>query len=113
MRIITGYLFMWHGTQKYLDFPKPGPEQLNLMLSAAGGIEIVGGILVLIGLFTRISAFICSGTMAVAYWMVHAPQGSIPFPMNNGGELAVIFTFVFLYIACRGPGLYSLDRARK
>ena len=110
LRIVSGYLFLWHGTQKFFDFPKPGPENLNLMLQVGGAIEIVGGILLIIGLFTRLSAFICSGTMAVAYWVFHAPHANPAFPILNNGELSVMFCFVFLYIACQGPGILSLDK---
>ncbi|NKB63296.1 MAG: DoxX family membrane protein [Gammaproteobacteria bacterium] len=112
LRIISGYLFLWHGTQKFLNFPVPGPGELNALMTLGGGIEIVGGLLILIGLFTRVAAFICSGTMAVAYWVFHAPHGNPIFPMVNNGELAVMYTFVFLYIAARGPGIWSVDSAR-
>lgn len=113
MRIVTGYLFLWHGTQKFLDFPSAYPwGELNMLSTVGGGIEVVGGILILIGLFTRLAAFICSGDMAVAYWLYHAPEGNPAFPILNGGDLAVMFTFVFLYIACRGAGIWSIDSAR-
>ncbi len=113
LRIVTGYLFLWHGAQKFFDFPKPGPENMNALLTVGGVIELVGGALILIGLFTRPVAFLCSGTMAVAYWVFHAPGGNIPFPMNNGGELAIMFCFVFLFIATRGPGILSIDGSGK
>ena len=113
MRIITGYLFLWHGTQKLLDFPNPYPwGELDMLSTVAGGIEVIGGILILIGLFTRLAAFICSGQMAVAYWLAHATQANPVFPILNGGDLAVLFSFVFLYIACRGAGIWSIDSAR-
>lgn len=112
MRIVTGYLFLQHGSQKFFNFPKEFGGELNAMLTVGGAIELVGGALILIGLFTRPVAFLCSGTMAVAYWVFHAPNGNIPFPINNGGELAVVFSFVFLYIACRGAGIWSADSAR-
>ncbi len=113
MRIVAGYLFIWHGTQKFLDFPKEWPwGELSMLQTAAGGIEVIGGILILIGLFTRYAAFICSGEMAVAYWLAHAPQDNPLFPITNGGELAVMYTFVFLYIAGRGAGMWSIDSAR-
>ena len=113
LRIVTGYLFIWHGTQKFLDFPKEWPwGELSLLQMVSGGIEVIGGILILIGLFTRFAAFICSGQMAVAYWLAHAPQGNPAFPITNGGDLAVMFSFVFLYIACRGSGIWSIDSAR-
>ena len=113
MRIVTGYLFLWHGTQKFLDFPNPYPwGELTMLSTVAGGIEVIGGILILIGLFTRLAAIICSGQMAVAYWLAHAPQGNPVFPIVNGGDLAVLFSFVFLYIASRGAGIWSIDSAR-
>ncbi len=112
LRIFSGYLFLWHGTQKFIDFPKPGPESMNALLTIGGGIEVVGGVLIVIGLFTRAAAFVCSGTMAVAYWVFHAPHANPLFPMLNGGELAVMFTFVFLYIAAQGPGIWSVDSSR-
>lgn len=108
LRIISGFLFLWHGTQKYFNFPIEFPWPLNPMTSAAGIIEIVGGILILIGLFTRPAAFICSGTMAVAYWMAHGSKDF--FPIANGGELAALYCFVFLYIATKGSGIWSVDR---
>ncbi len=113
MRIVTGYLFLWHGTQKLLDFPNAYPwGELDMLSTVGGSIEVIGGILILIGLFTRLAAFICSGEMAFAYWLAHAPQDNPVFPILNGGDLAVMFTFVFLYIACRGAGIWSIDSAR-
>ena len=113
MRIVGGYLFMWHGTQKFLDFPKEWPwGELSMLQTVGGSIELIGGILILIGLFTRYAAFICSGEMAVAYWLVHAQQANPVFPMLNGGSLAVMYAFVFLYIASRGAGMWSIDSAR-
>ena len=113
LRIVTGYLFLWHGTQKLLDFPAPYPwGEPDMLATIGGGIEIVGGLLVMIGLFTRLSAFICSGQMAVAYWMFHAPQANPIFPILNGGDLAILYSFAFLYIACRGAGIWSVDAAR-
>ena len=113
LRIVVGYLFLLHGTQKFLDFPKEWPwGELTMLQTVGGGIEVIGGILILIGLFTRYAAFICSGEMAVAYWLVHAPQANPVFPILNGGNLAVMFAFVFLYIACRGAGIWSIDSVR-
>ncbi len=113
MRIVTGYLFLWHGSQKLLAFPNAFPwGELNMLQTVGGGIELIGGILILIGLFTRPVAFICSGEMAVAYWLAHAPQANPIFPILNGGNLAVMYSFVFLYIACRGAGIWSIDSAR-
>lgn len=110
LRIVSGFLFIWHGTQKFFDFPKPGPGDLNAMMSVGGAIEIVAGTLIMIGLLTRPAAFIASGTMAVAYWVFHAPGSNPIFPILNGGELAIMFCFVYLYIACRGAGCWSVDR---
>jgi putative oxidoreductase len=111
LRIMTALLFMAHGTAKLLGFPDLGfsPEVLSLPW-IAGAIEIVGGVLLLLGLFTRPVAFILSGEMAAAYFMAHAPQGF--HPIQNGGESAVLFCFVFLYFVFSGPGAWSLDRKR-
>jgi putative oxidoreductase len=108
LRIITGFLFIWHGTQKLVNFPAEFPYSLSPLMLAAGSIEMMGGILVMIGLFTRPAAFICSGTMAVAYWMIHGMNHF--FPIMNGGELAALFCFAFLFIAARGSGIWSLDK---
>jgi len=108
LRIFSGFLFIWHGTQKLINFPAEFPYPLNPLMYAAGGIEMIGGALVMIGLFTRPAAFICSGTMAVAYWMAHGMNHL--FPILNGGELAVLFCFAFLFIAARGAGIWSLDK---
>ena len=109
VRIVTGFLFIFHGSQKLLNFPKEFTYDLSPLMIAAGGIELVGGILVMIGLFTRPAAFICSGTMAVAYWMAHGMRDV--FPMLNGGELAAMYCFVFLFISAKGPGIWSLDKS--
>ena len=108
LRIIAALLFLAHGTQKLMGFPAAefAPPMFSIFWFA-GVIEIVTGILIGIGLFTRPAAFIASGTMAVAYWMVHAP-GNI-FPANNGGDAAILFCFVFLYLVFAGPGAVSLD----
>lgn len=108
LRIVTGFLFIWHGTQKLLNFPVEFPYPLNPLMYSAGAIEMIGGVLVMIGLFTRPTAFICSGTMAAAYWMAHG-MNSV-FPIINKGELAALFCFAFLYIAVRGAGIWSLDK---
>ena len=110
LRIMAGLLFMWHGTQKLFGFPKDVPEAPAFVLYVAGPIELVGGLLVAIGLFTRWSAFLCSGLMAAAYWMAHGTKHF--FPMLNGGELAALYCFVFLFIAASGPGIWSADAAR-
>jgi putative oxidoreductase len=108
-RIMTGLLFLWHGTQKLFDFPAPGPDPLPPMILVAGAIELVGGLLVAIGLLTRPAAFLCSGLMAAAYFMAHFPGGF--FPLVNKGELAVLYCFAFLYISTRGAGIWSADQA--
>ena len=108
LRIVTGFLFIWHGTQKLFNFPKEFTYDLNAMMYAAGGIEMIGGILVMIGLFTRPAAFLCSGLMAAAYWMAHGSKTF--FPIMNGGELAALFCFAFLYIAARGTGMWGLGK---
>lgn len=109
LRIVSGFLFVWHGTQKFFNFPVDFPYgPLNPVSSAAATIEIVGGVLIMIGLLTRPAAFICSGTMAVAYWMAHGMNAL--FPIANGGELAALYCFIFLYIAARGAGIWSVDK---
>lgn len=112
-RAVTGLLFMQHGGQKIFGYPVPqrGPFELISMSGAAGVLELVGGLLILLGLFTRPTAFVLSGLMAVAYFMVHAPQGL--WPIANGGELAALFSFAFLYLFTAGGGAWSLDRLRK
>ena len=108
-RIVVGLLFLWHGTQKLFGFPKEGPE-LNAMMLTAGGIELVGGVLVMIGLLTSWAAFLCSGLMAVAYWMAHGHKAL--FPLENGGELAALYCFAFLFISAKGGGMWSVDASR-
>jgi len=108
LRIVTGFLFIWHGTQKLMNFPVEFPYPLSPLMYSAGAIELVGGVLVMIGLLTRPAAFICSGTMAAAYWMAHGMNNV--FPILNKGELAALFCFAFLYIAVRGAGIWSLDK---
>jgi len=113
LRIVTGYMFMLHGTQKLLDFPNVFPHgELNLLMTVGGIIEMIGGALILVGLLTRLAAFTCSGLMAVAYWMFHAPGSNPVFPIMNGGDLAIMYAFVFLFIACRGAGILSVDSSR-
>jgi putative oxidoreductase len=109
LRIVAALIFMEHGTQKLLGFPAseyPAAALFSLM-GLAGMLELVGGALLVLGLFTRPVAFVLSGTMAVAYWMAHAPQS--PYPVNNGGDAAILFCFVFLYLFAAGPGPWSLD----
>jgi putative oxidoreductase len=115
LRIVSGYLFIHHGTAKLLGIPHQdmfNNLQFFSLMGLAGAIELIGGALLIIGLFTRIAAFIMSGEMAFAYFMAHAPQGHVLTPMLNGGEMAVMFCFVFLYIAAAGPGTWSLDGRR-
>jgi putative oxidoreductase len=112
LRIVAALIFMAHGTQKLLGFPanpNPGPVFLSL-LWFAGLLEIVGGTLLALGLFTRPVAFILSGQMAFAYWMAHAPRS--PFPTLNGGDAAILYCFVFLFLVAAGGGVWSLDQTR-
>jgi putative oxidoreductase len=111
-RIVTGFLFLWHGAQKLLGFPTPPPPGAPaFVLYVAGPIELIGGILVMIGLFTRPAAFLCSGLMAGAYWLAHGTQALLP--VANQGELAALYCFAFLFIAARGPGIWAIDSARE
>ena len=113
LRIITGFLFLQHGTSKLLGIPHNAMFdgfQLMSLMGVAGILELVGGTLILIGLFTRPVAFILSGQMAFAYFMAHAPGGILP--ILNQGELAVMFSFVFLYLSVAGAGKFSVDGAR-
>ena len=109
LRIMAGLLFMEHGTGKLLQFPVlPGVDQIPAaMLYGTGLLELVGGVLITIGLLTRPAAFVAAGFMAVAYFMAHAPGGF--FPVLNQGELAVLYCFVFLFLAAAGPGRWSVD----
>jgi len=112
LRIVAALIFLEHGTQKFLGFPAAPPNGFPAVLSLIwwqGVIELVGGILLLLGLFTRPVAFILAGDMAVAYWMAHAPKSL--YPALNGGDAAILYCFVFLYIACAGGGAWSLDRS--
>ena len=112
LRIVTGYLFLWHGTAKILHVPHVAMfDQLQLfsLVGLAGVLEIVGGILLIVGLFVRPAAFILSGFMAVAYFMGHANQGNVLLPMLNKGELAVAWSFLFLYFSVAGAGAWALD----
>jgi putative oxidoreductase len=112
-RIVFGLLFMLHGTQKLLNYP-PGPAEMGFPFALftlpgiAGALELVGGLLILLGLFTRPAAFIASGEMAVAYFMGHFTPSAF-WPLQNGGELAVLYCFAFLYLAVAGGGRWSLD----
>jgi putative oxidoreductase len=109
LRIITALLFLAHGTQKLFGFPVAAQGPAEGLMLAAAIIEIVTGILITIGFFTRPAAFIASGTMAVAYWMVHVGMGGI-WPAGNGGDAAVLFCFVFLYLVFAGPGAWSVNK---
>ncbi|MEP6982117.1 MAG: DoxX family protein [Sphingomicrobium sp.] len=111
LRIVTGLLFLEHATSKFWAFPVPFPiHPLPTLLLAAGVIELVASLLVTLGLFTRLAAFIASGEMAVGYFMMHFPKS--PWPLANMGEAAILFCFVFLYLAAAGPGAWSIDGAR-
>jgi putative oxidoreductase len=117
LRIVTAYLFIQHGTAKLFGFPHQAMFdnlQLFSLMGLAGVIEVVGGALLAVGLFTRSTAFVLSGMMAVAYFMAHATQGNVLAPMLNGGELAALYSFVFLLFVFSGPGALSIDgRKRK
>ncbi len=109
LRIVAGLMFMQHGTQKIFSFPEAarGPFELMSQMGIGGVLELVGGALIVLGLFTRPVAFILSGMMAVAYFQFHAPSSL--YPLVNGGELAALYCWVFLYVAFAGPGAWSLD----
>jgi putative oxidoreductase len=112
-RIVLGLLFMAHGLVKLLGFPagaEPGQVPLVTVYGAAALLETFGGAAIVLGLFTRPVAFVLSGMMAVAYFMAHAPQGF--YPVLNGGELAIIYSFAFLYLSAAGPGPWSVDAKR-
>ena len=114
LRIVTALIFIEHGTQKLIGWPAPPASGLPavMTLSWIGGVlEAVGGIFILVGLFTRPVAFILSGEMAVAYWMFHAPRNV--FPLLNGGDAAILYCFVFLLLVFTGPGAWSLDGMRE
>jgi putative oxidoreductase len=113
LRIVAALIFMEHGTQKLFNFPpSDGPRtELLSLLGLAGVLELVGGLLLVLGLCTRPVAFILAGMMAVAYWMAHAPQSF--FPALNGGDAAILYCFVFLYLTFAGGGPWSLDAVRR
>jgi len=119
LRIMTGLLFLEHGMQKLFHFPPlPAamfagvPANFIPVLMTGACIELIGGALVALGIFTRIAAFICSGEMAIAYWLGHFARGGF-FPALNGGDAAILFCFVFLYIAAAGPGPWALVKSDK
>lgn len=112
LRIMSALLFMQHGTQKLLHFPiPPMADPLPPLLLTAGAIELIGGFLLAIGLFSRWTAFLLSGMAAAAYFVGHASGGF--YPIVNKGELAALYAFVFLYLFFAGPGPWSVDAARK
>ena len=111
LRIVTGLQFLEHGTQKFFGFPAGGPPELAGLILVQAFLETVGGILIILGLFTRPVAFILCGNMAVAYFMAHMPKSF--FPAVNGGDAAILFCFVFLLFVFTGPGLLALDNRKK
>ena len=116
LRIVTAYLFMAHGTAKLFGIPYQkmfDGLQLVSLPGLAGVLEVFGGLLILIGLFTRPVAFVLCGFLAVAYFMAHGSQGHVLLPMLNGGELAVLYCFVFLYLVFSGAGAWSVDAMRR
>ena len=111
LRIVSGVLFLWHGLQKLSGFPAAASEEMPAFIGfVAGPIELGGGLLLLVGLYTRWAAFLCSGLMAAAYWMAHGSRHLLP--LINEGELAALYCFVFLFIAAKGPGIWSVDASR-
>lgn len=112
LRVVAAFIFLLHGTQKLLGIPAATrmPDFLS-MLWVAGALEIVGGVLLILGLFTRPTAFVLSGLMAFAYFIAHAPRSI--FPTLNGGDAAILYCFVFLYLVFAGPGPWSLDARRR
>jgi putative oxidoreductase len=107
LRIVVGFLFLWHGSQKLFGFPGGVQEMPDAIRWSAGPLELVGGLLVMIGFQTRWAAFISSGTMAAAYWIGHGTQAVLP--VQNGGELAALYCFAFLFISAHGSGMWSVD----
>jgi putative oxidoreductase len=111
LRIMTALQFIEHGSQKLFNFPASAePHALTGLTTAAGILEFAGGILLALGLFTRPVAFLLAGEMAIAYFMSHFPRGF--FPVNNGGDLAISFCFIFLYLIFAGSGAFALDNRR-
>ena len=111
LRIVAGFLFLWHGCQKLFSFPIGMPPGAPAFITyVAGPIELVGGTLIMLGLFTHWAAFITSGQMACAYWIAHGTKA--PLPLQNNGELAALYCFVFLFIAAQGGGIWSIDALR-
>jgi putative oxidoreductase len=110
LRVVAGLMFAMHGSQKLLAWPV-GPKAGVPLMQVGGAIELVGGLLIALGLFASYAAFVASGEMAVAYFMVHFQGGF--WPLVNKGELAVLYCFLFLYIAARGAGPYSVDHSMR
>lgn len=117
LRVVTGLLFLEHGTSKVLNFPINEAlagmyAQMGAMTQVTAAFEIIGGVLIIVGAFTRLTAFVLAGFMAVGFWMIHVGMSKTIFPMINQGEAAVFFTFIFLYFAAVGAGPYSVDASR-
>ena len=115
LRIVSAFLLIQHGTAKFFHYPHVAmfdAFQPMSLIGVAGVLELVGGFLLLIGLFTRPTAFVLSGFMAVAYFMAHASKGGVLTPLLNGGELAVLYSFIFLLLSVSGAGRWSVDAAR-
>lgn len=111
LRVVAGFLFLWHGTQKLLGFPGAASGDRPFHVTyIAGPIELFGGLLLMLGLFTRPVAFLCSGLMAFAYWMSHGTRALLP--IENRGELAALYCFLFLFLSAQGSGIWSLDALR-
>ena len=111
MRIVVGFLFLWHGAQKLFAIPEAMKYDIpGFITYIAGPIELVGGLLVMVGLFSRWAAFLASGLMAVAYWMAHGTKALLP--IMNQGELAALYCFIFLFISAKGSGIWSIDAVR-
>ncbi len=107
LRIAAGFLFLWHGSQKLFDFPPSGFSIPFYIVSIAGTIEFFGGLLIMVGLWTRWAAFIASGEMAYAYWSAHGTTALLP--LLNRGEMAILYCFLFLFISAKGSGMFSVD----
>lgn len=113
LRIVTAYLFMLHGSSKILHIPhidRFAGVHIVSLVGLAGILELVGGVLLILGLFTRPVAFILSGEMAFAYFMAHAARGHVLLPLMNGGDAAILYCFIFLFLAAAGGGSWSLDK---
>lgn len=111
LRIVTGFLFLWHGAHKLFSYPMDFPDGAPAFVQyGAGSIEFVGGVLIMIGFMTSPVAFLCSGTMAAAYWIGHGTNALLP--IVNQGELAMLYCFLFLFISANGSGIWSVDASR-